>query len=247
MTDGHEQDFGHAQTARTSGPGVIALFLSLYLLILAFFILLVSISTIEEVKTQAVRTSLSSTFTEILPPTTDLTNLMSKTGEVISAEQFQGEIEGVFATYISAVKVEVVQPGRSMKLTFAGDELFDEGTADLRSGREGLLDRLVSSLSGRPPALRFDMELLIGSRYTDETNLPVGQTLQMRRAAAFARGMLARGAPPDSLSIGLQPGVDGEIVAWFFVRGSDEARIRFDSDQVVRDALPAAPQTEAGP
>jgi len=51
-----------------SGSSSIFLFLSLFLLVLAFFILLVSISTVENVKSQAVMDSLTSTFTTVLPP-----------------------------------------------------------------------------------------------------------------------------------------------------------------------------------
>ena len=38
----------------------------------------------------------------------------------------------------------------------------------------------------------------------------------------------SRGAPPDSLSIGLQPGLPGEIIAWFYTRFPDEERLRFE-------------------
>ena len=63
------------------GSNTPALFLSLFLLVLAFFILMVTISTLEEVKTKSVMDSLTSTFTSIVPPSTDPTRFKSKEGK----------------------------------------------------------------------------------------------------------------------------------------------------------------------
>ncbi len=227
------------RTAEPAGSGTVPLFLSLFLLVLAFFIILVSISTIEDVRSKAVMKSLTSTFADILPPSTDLTKLMSKTGEVIGAEEFQGEIAGLFTTHVRAVKVEVVQPGRAMRLTIPADALFFPDGEQIRPGRRDLLDRLVSSLSGRPEALRFDMQALFGDRYVDGTAMPIGETLPMRRAGALARALLGRGVPSDGLSVGLQPGDPDELVMWFHVRARGEAQVRFDAGQVVRGAADA--------
>ena len=67
----------------------IFLFLSLFLLVFAFFIVLVSISTLEEVKSNAVKDSLTSTFTTVLPPSTDPTEFTSKDGDFLAGQQFQ--------------------------------------------------------------------------------------------------------------------------------------------------------------
>ena len=71
-------------------------FLGLFLLVLAFFILLVSISTFETVKSTAVMDSLSSTFTTVLPPTSDPTEFNAKDGDIIAGETFQQEITMLF-------------------------------------------------------------------------------------------------------------------------------------------------------
>lgn len=49
----------------------------------------------------------------------------------------------------------------------------------------------------------------------------------MARAGAFARAMLARGIPPDSISVGLKPGSREDVVIWFYVRDPEETRLRF--------------------
>ena len=205
----------------------MSLFLGLYLLILSFFILLVSISTREELKTQAVMDSLTSTFRTVLPPSTDLTAFSAKAGDLVIGQRFQEQITKIFTTSMRAIKVEIVQPGRLMRLVMPADALFLTGGTEIRPARVPLLDRLVATLSGRPPGLRYDMEFIVGSADTPDNDLPLRQTLEMARAGAFAREMLARGIPPDSISVGLKPGSRGDLVIWFYVRDPEETRLRF--------------------
>lgn len=220
------QDEFHDPTEGHGGSS-IALFLALYLLVLAFFILLVSISTIEDVKSQAAMDSLSSSFTTILPPSLQLTAISESEGEVIAGQRFQEQVTNIFSTTIQVTSVDVIQPGRLMRVQLNSDILFEIGKAEIREVNHPLLDRIVASLSGRPPGSRYDMEFVIGSTYETGKIMPIGQTLEMSRAGAFVRAMLERGAPPDSVSVGIQPGDPMESNIWFYVRSSDETRLKF--------------------
>ncbi|MBL6933486.1 MAG: hypothetical protein ISR45_11095 [Rhodospirillales bacterium] len=217
----HDPTEGH-------GGSSIALFLALYLLVLAFFILLVSISTIEDVKSQAAMDSLSSSFTTILPPSLQLTAISESEGEVIAGQQFQEQVTNIFSTTIQVTSVDVIQPGRLMRVQIDSDILFEAEKSTIRESNHPLLDRIVASLSGRPPGYRYDMEFVIGSSYeTGKKIMPIGQTLEMSRAGAFVRAMLERGVPPDSVAVGIQPGNPRDISIWFYVRSSDETRLKF--------------------
>ncbi len=217
------QQSGSAQ----SGSQTTALFLSLYLLVLAFFIVLVTISSLEDVKSKAVMDSLTSTFSSLLPPSTDLTIFASREGDVLAGEAFQDEVSDLFATNIQIAKVEIVQPGRLMRVSLPADSLFVENSTEIREAQIPLLDRVVASLSGTIPGLRNDMEFLIASSTGEDGSLPTGETLETARAGAFAEAMMARGVPPHSVAVGLRPGAPAEIVMRFFVRPEDEARVRF--------------------
>ena len=223
-----DQDDAIPQGASTGqGGGSTILFLALYLLVLAFFILLVSISTLEKVKSQAVMDSLTSTFAAILPPTSDLTQFAAKDGDVLAGQVFQSQLTELFSTAVQVIKIEVVQPGRLMRVVLPSDSLFFPGTTKIREAQFPLLDRVVATLSGRPPGLRYEMQFVIGSPYATGTSLPIGGTLETSRASVFVRDMLSRGAPPDSLSVGLKPGDPDEITLWFHVRLRDEERKRW--------------------
>jgi len=203
-------------------------FLSLYLLVLAFFILLVTISTFEEVKSNAVMNSLNSTFKPVLPATTNPTVFTSQSGRILAAQEFQDHIEGLFATTLGVEQTEIVQPGRLMRVVMAADSLFEPGTTRLREANLPLMDRLITSLSGRPPGFHFDMEFVIGSQDKVTGSAPVTQTFQMERAGAFVRSMFARGIPPDTISIGIRQGDPNLVTMWFYIRSPAEVDAYYD-------------------
>lgn len=197
-------------------------FLSLYLLVLAFFILLVTISTFEPVKSDAVMVSLNSAFKSVRPVRTDLTVFTSKSGPIIASEQFMQEVENLFAAALGVTRVETVQPGRVMRVTMDTDSLFDPDSTNIRESQIELVDRMIASLSGRPRGFHFDMEFVIGNRAAPDRTLSLEPTLEMTRAGEFAKQFLARGVPPDAISIGIRQGDPDELVLWFYVRSADE-------------------------
>jgi hypothetical protein len=222
-----EDDAIPQEASGAQSDGSITLFLGLYLLVLTFFILLVTISSLEKVKSQAVMNSLTSAFSAIEPPTLDPTQFVTKEGAIVAGKVFQSKMAELFSTAVQVIKIEIVQPGRLMRVVLPSDFLFFAGTTKIREAQFPLLDRLVASLSGRPPGLRYEMQFIIGSPYAEGTSLPIGGTLETSRASVFVRDMLSRGAPPDSLAVGLKPGNPDEITLWFHARLRDEERKRW--------------------
>jgi hypothetical protein len=206
----------------------VTLFLALYLVVLAFFIVLVSISSPEKVKSKAVMDSLTSVFASVLPPKTSLTSFAADEGDVIAAREFQRTLSEMFATQLRVAKVEEVQPGRLMRVSLPVEAMFQSGQAVLRENRLSLLDRIVAAISARPPGLRFDMEFVVGRAPATDGPSLANPTAEIDRAGAFARQMLARGAPPDSISVAVGPGDPGQALITFYVRPLDEAVVPFD-------------------
>jgi hypothetical protein len=213
--------------ASDSRQGNVIVFLSLFLMVLAFFIVLVSISTFETVKSKAVMQSLNSTFATFQPRQAKTTDFTAKEGEVLGGQVFQEKITGLFATAIQVAKVKVVKPGRLMRIQLPARAMFSDGDAAVKPSILPFLDRIAAALGGRPPGIRFDMEFVIGTPYGSDGMLAETQTLERSRAGGFAREMLARGAPEDSISIGLAPGDAEQITLRFYVRQSDDVRLEF--------------------
>jgi len=219
------------------GPNTIALFLGLYLVVLAFFILLVTISTVEETKSKKVMDSLSSAFTSIVPPSADLQSFQSKDGDVLAGQEFQQQVTGIFSTALGIDKVEMVQPGRQMRLLLKADSLFFQDEARIRPAMFPLLDRTVAALSSRPSGLRYDLEFVIGTpTAADGKTMPTEETLEIRRAGAFADEMNSRGIPPDSVAVGIRPGHVGEIVIWFYTRDIEKTKLQFTEEDRFKSA-----------
>ncbi|MDA0239031.1 MAG: flagellar motor protein MotB [Proteobacteria bacterium] len=197
-------------------------FLSLYLLVLAFFILLVTISTFEEVKSQAVMDSLNTTFANARPAETDPTLFTSRAGQVLSSPQFLTDIQAVFTTAVEAARIEIVHPGRVMRIIMPLESLFFPGESRIRESQVALIDRVIASLNGRPRGVHYDMEFVVGTARTDNGEMPTAQGLPMTRAGVFVREMMSRGVPPDAISIGLRSVNPNEAVIWFYVRSENE-------------------------
>ena len=204
----------------SENPAFIVQFLALNLLVLAFFILLVSMSSFEANKTKAVVDSMNSIFNPKAKIKTD-TVFSSKSGNVITAEEFQDHVEGVFSTAISAVKTEIVEPGKVMKVVMPTARFFETESNMIKEENLPLVDRIISSISARPSGYRFDMEFVIGRKADGAEPSSISQTPQISRAGAFARSMLSRGIPGDSISIGMQDGDPEYITMWFYIRSSD--------------------------
>lgn len=202
--------------------GTVFVFLSLFLLVLAFFIVLVSISSFEVNKSKAVMKSLTTTFTTIVPTGAEVSDFTAKEGEVLAGSAFQEKITGLFATAFQVAKVEIVKPGRLMQVDMPASALFAGGEDRVRATALPFLDRMVAALGGRLPGMRYDVEFVIGAGKAPAAMLPVARTLELARAGAFAREMLARGAPPESISIGLAPADPATLTMRFYVRHRDE-------------------------
>ena len=214
-----DQDLYHAPAPdEGSGGSTAALFLALFLLVLAFFILLVSISTFENIKSQAVMDSLTSTFATVLPPSSDPTAFSAKDGDVLARQEFQNQISDIFSTVMPVAKVEIVQPGKKMRVTFPIDSMFVHDSANLRPVTFALLDRIVVALSGSPAGLHFESEFVVGAKYLEGNALPIKQTLALSQAGNFAREMESRGAPPNTFAVGVGPGNPSRATVWFYVR-----------------------------
>ena len=96
--------------------------------------------------------------------------------------------------------------------------VFLENTSELNPTVFEFIDRTVAILGSRPPGTHFDMEFIVG---VPDGILSIEQTINMERAGGFAREILTRGAPPDSLSIGLMPGEENQIIMRFYVRSKN--------------------------
>lgn len=199
----------------------IVLLLSLFLLLLVFFIVLnaQSVQTVHKVK--AVAASLERTFPSfaIDPRLRDGSDpVASRSGTVFAVERLE-DVGTFFAAAIAIAKVETVSPGRLLEVRLPADDLFVAGTATLRPDRQGLLDRTVTALRESRQGERLELDALLAIGPTGTPSQPPGP---VARAGALARALIEDGAPADGVTVGIERGDPGSARLLFSLRLAGE-------------------------
>ncbi|MCU0892997.1 MAG: flagellar motor protein MotB [Rhodospirillales bacterium] len=196
---------------RADAAPSLSIFLGLYLLVLAFFILLVSLSTIEEMKARAVMESLTATFGDAKPSGTS-----AGPGEGDPALLLERRLTAAFASVVHIAEIKIVKPGRLLRAELPVAQVFAEEDVALRPVLQPLLDRVVAAMSSAPGGASVALEVALAGAAEGRAGQ---ERLAAARADAVARELLARGAPGGRLSIALAPPAGDRIWLTFTIDG----------------------------
>ena len=125
------------------------MFLSLFLLLLAFFILLTAISTLEETKSRDVLSSLAATFKSDIIPDNTAEILVSTLGPVPEPEDVIEDLERLWLTAVPIARVDALTRGRTLQLSLPQTEVFVGGQPAVRGDRQALLKATAFALAAR--------------------------------------------------------------------------------------------------
>lgn len=239
---------------KDNGP---IMFLSLFLLLLAFFILLNTLSTFEETKARKVINSVSSTFRTKVDFQDDPEVFISSLGPIPEPVEVLNEVERLWMAAIPLAKVEMMTDEGLLEMEFDAKDIFINGEATIRAERRPLLRSTSEALSARVDGFVTEMQFLVGvddltrvksalspsvSEDADRQPLidlddplapiasdPFGdeRNLSFERATAFAEGLMDIGAPPPGVSVGLLRGNPNRIRMRFYIRPEGRAYNRF--------------------
>lgn len=184
------------------------------LLLMTFFVMLLSMSTVSDIRTKAAMDSISASFSDSGPRGRH-DPFVASDGDVLGAQEFQTRIGEVFQTAIPAARVTLVRPGMLLEAEFEAEALFLPDKAELRPAQRGLLDRLVAAIAVPPPGRRVEVEFSARLATGADGMLPVGETLSVARAGVFAREITGRGLPPQAVGVGIERGVPGKVRVLF--------------------------------
>lgn len=248
-----EEDKDPLPVRKETGP---LMFLSLFLLLLAFFILLNTISTLRETKSRDVLSSVAATFQSETDPDEKAEILVSTLGPVLEPEQVIEEVEKLWLTEIPFVKVERVTNGRHIVVELPIIQLFVGGQAQVRGDRQDLIKATSYVLSSRIPDQVVIMQAVLfveslnavtptsaqpgppaaGDQVVDPQdpdanfgNAPDlnGTELAFARVGVLAQSLIDGGTPPDNIEVGIRRGNESRIRFRFFIRSADAARMTF--------------------
>jgi flagellar motor protein MotB len=185
-----------------TNANIVAL-LSLKLLLLAFFILLSTMSKFEEERSRAVMYSVAVTFAGAVPATEGRRVPDAGIGALDKQASLSDRIRALFQQTLPLVEVETAADGRVLRLEVPAGDLFAMGQSDLRPQRGILLRRLANALTDprRGPGL-YTVEVLHAVPPGDGAS---DSRLPAARSGTVVRGLAAMGVPADRLSAGLWP------------------------------------------
>lgn len=200
--------------AASRGAGVWPLYVGLFLVLLTFFIMLVSTSRPDTGKTSAVVDSLQATFAARPGSSRD------DEGLFVPGASALAELGGDLVGLVRVAHVRRAAGGQELGVTVPASELFSPDTAEVRETCLPFIDRLVATLAAPPSGVRLELafSLGVGPAAASGRKGEDERALAVRRGGAFARALVARGAPPATVAIGLDPDHPGQALLAF--RGS---------------------------
>jgi hypothetical protein len=186
------------------------LLLSLNLILLAFFILLNSLSEFETDRARAVLDSVKQAFHGKVEVAGQLPAISNALGELPEVAAKMREVGSLFEAIAPLGEAKSLRRANSVQIDLPASALFSPGSSRIRQAREALLERLAHLLrKTHEGAPRYLFEILVGigpRKAVEDTATSKPATLELRRAAVLAARLNAEGAPLDGLSTGLQPG-----------------------------------------
>lgn len=201
--------------------------LSLYLIILAFFILMNAISHPEEELAKGVLDSIGSTFKSFPQTFANSLDLSAGGAGFNDVDGFEDSIREIFESSFPLVRITPSAVYNQLEVTLPVESLFAPGRAKIQGRNEPMLDRLANILSRRTPGLRFELEVLLSSPPLDSDTPRADSALYVERAGAIARELGARGVPPAHISAGVEERDPEWLRFLFIIRLIDEPAAGF--------------------
>lgn len=216
---------------RQDNPSSVV-FLSLYLILLAFFILLTTISFRDNARVEAAIGSVTSTFgAHLAEPTKPRTK--GTEGKFEDAPRaFINVVRKLFNETLPALKLPIVAKDGTMRVEVPILDLFKRGESRIRRRSRPLLGGIADGLALQNDEWRFEIEILLASGIALPGGSEVGGDLDVRRAGNFARYMRALGAPAHSIRTGIRAGDPEMAQLSFYIRDVRKARLDFDRGAV---------------
>ncbi len=204
------------------------LFLALYLLLLAFFILLNAISETADARVSAAVKSVKEAFQDRRPESDEFVDIAENPESLLVSEDYIENVKAVFSTSLNETGFHESLSGDLLRVSVPMEVFFPPGSATMQPSVSKLFEALAASLSAPVSGERRQLEIVLGTGSEMPGGSDVGNALEIRRAGSLARALRARGLPPGSLTTGVHPG-DPEIMEMtFYTRKIRDTQVTFE-------------------
>lgn len=219
-----KEDFGLHSTPEESGQDAsVFLFISLYSLLLAFFILLFTYATVSKHKAEVVSGSVKKSF--LKGEKSDLQKEqvpLSPYGQELLLEKSYGEIRRVSKELLAIEDANIIQDGDRLILRLPVFLLFPDDSTQI-DDKKLFIEKMADSVTTSPQGLQLDIEFKM-------PRLPEVKTLDaltVNRSGSFARMLVQMGVPENAIYVGMSEGEKEMVEITFSPRNVDSTRMEF--------------------
>ncbi|MFT6559256.1 hypothetical protein [Sneathiella sp.] len=207
------------------GANTPIIYVSLYFLLLAFFIYLHSISEPKEEKVQQVIGSIDFAFKGIKQKqaTSEPKEL---TGDELGLAVFHAQLKKVYETAIPLIESKINQAGDELQFVVPISQLFSNQSATLRNTRDALFSDAAMVLIKRSHAAPTDMEILIDAGEFLPTSAELKDNINAMRLSNLVESFLEGGVPARNIFIGMKSGQTNNVYFRFYLRSSTKRQFR---------------------
>lgn len=208
------------------------LFVSLYLVILAFFIVLNSMAKIQEERTSTVIQSIKSTFKTEQQDAASFIRISEPIGSNIAVTSFNSRVKSIAEDVLQISKSKIIQRGDQLEILVQAEQIFIKNERKLRSDSTQFINKLANEIAKLESGQRIDSEFVFGAP-TSNVFLDAQTNLTFARTGVVARKLESVGIPSETLYIGMTKALN-----------ANEIRIRFyersvDSENVIPEGFDA--------
>ncbi len=182
--------------------------LSLFLMLLAFFIVLSTFSDFEESKVVAVQNSVEEAFASA----SDIMGVDGKASDVagddfsVNTGQAFDDIENLFKSQIGLISITRMAQSNTMIISLPEKEIF-ESHLEQNNTNKNLATEVAQIINqAREKEVYFHVQ--INAHFNRKSQTPMQK---VKGVGAFARALISQKITPDALSIGLNNGKEGYV------------------------------------
>ena len=205
----------------------MGLFVSLYLILLAFFIILNAISNQATDRARATIESVNDTFSAANPAPSPNTVFPDPDGQSKPLDDLLTNLQGQFFAEFEIQGRFSSEGGKALQIRLPIEYLFNRGAFELSDARKSFLKSVIDTLSATPVGSELDVAFMFGSgNMIVSRNVTRSQEVAIRRAGVLARTLRAEGMSEGQFSTGFTQAAEEEVVVIFREKTSGQGSLR---------------------
>jgi hypothetical protein len=189
----------------------------LFLMMLALFILLVSISRPTQERARAVMFGIAAAFNPNAASGIGRSALDLPRGDAPTAG-FLPDMGRLVATAIPLADTEETRDGKRLRIVVPASSLFTLGSDELKPDAETLLASIAQAMARQPAGFRYELEFLVARGVSPERKMAIN------RAGLVGRALVSAGTPINCISVGLLASTRDTAIFLFSIRDTPPSR-----------------------